>query len=305
VATGAGAGAPVGCPCCLGPRAEAFRFGLVRCLECGLAYDAVAIERSRVTSLQEEWFVAPGAPRSAWVRAFERRSNGRTVNRLRPYVKPRARVLDVGVGSGSLLAALRAAGFEAQGCDAVPAMAAAAAQATGLPVHAGALETMDAPGSFDAVILNHVLEHTDGPIALLTAAKRVMSPGGIVHIAVPNVASWEAHLSGWTSYEPYHLLYFTPTTLRRVADRAGLNVVHAETREPFSGWFLALLRTAMQTPSGSRTSPAPGGGPRRNWAVENAYRAAMVGVGGALTPVRRFQAWMGAGEEAVVIARQG
>ncbi len=211
-------------------------------------------------------------------------------------------MLDVGVGSGSLLAALRSSGFEAEGCDAVPSMAAAAAQATGLPVHAGTLETLDAPGVFDAVVLNHVLEHTAAPVTLLDAARRLLRPDGIVHIAVPNVSSWEAHLPGWTSYEPYHLVYFEPSTLRNVVDRAGLKVVVAQTREPFSGWFLALLRTGLRVRSSTRTSPSSGERPRRSWAVDTAYHAAMVGVGGALTPLRRVQASLGAGEEAVVIA---
>ena len=246
----------IGCPCCSSTRRRAFRFGLVRCLECGLVYDAAAIESSHATALQEEWFVAPDAPPSAWVRAFELRNNRRTVTRLRRYVKPSARVLDVGVGSGSLLTALCTAGFEAQGCDAVPAMAAAAAKATGLPVHAGALDTLNETGAFDAIVLNHVLEHTAEPIALLAAAKRLLGPGGVLHIAVPNVASWEAVLPGWTSYEPYHLVYFTPTTLRSVVARAGLNVVHGETREPFSGWFLAVLRTALRSRSRGRVQPS-------------------------------------------------
>jgi SAM-dependent methyltransferase len=217
-------------------------------------------------------------------------------------VKVGGSVLDVGVGSGSLLETLQSSGFEAQGCDAVPAMAAAAARATGLSVHAGPLETLDAPGEFDAVVLNHVLEHTATPVALLTAARRLLRPKGILHIAVPNVSSWEAHLPGWTSYEPYHLVYFEPSTLRNVVERAGLRVILAETREPFSGWFLALLRTGLRAHSGARRSPASGERARRSWAIDNAYHAAMVSVGGALTPLRRLQASLGSGEEAVAIA---
>jgi SAM-dependent methyltransferase len=293
------------CPCCAGLGTKAFRFGLVRCSECGLVYDPVAIERSRTTALQDEWFVVPDAHRSAWVRAFERRNNRRTLNRLRTHVGSSARVLDVGVGSGSLLLALRSAGYEPQGCDAVSTMAVAAERATGLPVHAGPLDTLDAEGSFDAIILNHVLEHTADPVALLTAAERLLGPRGILHVAVPNAASWEAHLPGWTSYEPYHLVYFTPATLRMVVDRAGLKVVQAETWEPFSGWFLALLRTALRTHSAARPPPASAPRPPRHSAVEMAYRVAMIAVGGALTPARRLQAWAGFGEEAIVIASKG
>lgn len=42
---------------------------------------------------------------------------------------------------------------------------------------------------FDTVILEHILEHVDDPIALLTLAKQFLTPGGLLFVGVPNANS--------------------------------------------------------------------------------------------------------------------
>jgi hypothetical protein len=40
-------------------------------------------------------------------------------------------------------------------------------------------------------VMNHLLEHVAGPVALLNAARGRLRSGGLLHLAVPNVGSWE------------------------------------------------------------------------------------------------------------------
>ena len=101
-----------------------------------------------------------------------------------------------------------------------------------------------------------LLEHVADPIALLQAARARLKPGGTLQLAVPNAGAWEARLRGWTSYEPYHLLYFTPVTLRRAVERAGFNVVQVKTHESFSGWMLPISRTLLGYSASGARSPA-------------------------------------------------
>lgn len=42
---------------------------------------------------------------------------------------------------------------------------------------------------FDTVILEHILEHVEDPVALLTLAKQFLAPGGILLVGVPNANS--------------------------------------------------------------------------------------------------------------------
>ena len=78
----------------------------------------------------------------------------------------------------------------------------------------------------------HVLEHLPDPVAQLRRIGTALKPGGIVAIEVPNYASAVARRMGraWPSLEPdVHVSQFTPETLRKALDRAGLQPTRVET----------------------------------------------------------------------------
>ena len=169
----------------------------------------------------------------------------------------------------------------------------------GLKMHCGSLASFPGEALFDAIVMNHVVEHVSNPVEFLSDARRLLRQGGVLHIAVPNVASWEANLSGWTSYQPYHLVYFTPIALGTTVSRAGLVLRELTTFEPFSGWFLALLRTAL---AGSQPQSKQATRSTRSSSIEFAYRTLMLGSGALTFPLRKIQASLMRGEELVCIA---
>ena len=130
------------------------------------------------------------------------------------------------------------------GCDISAATCSRVARTFDVRMFCGSLQSLPDDDLFDVVVMNHVLEHVADPLALLTAARRRLRSGGVLHLAVPNVASWEARCSGWNSYAPYHLLFFTPGTLRLAAQKVGFEIRSLATHESFSGWFLTLFRTS-------------------------------------------------------------
>ncbi len=157
--------------------------------------------------------------------------------------------------------------------------------------------------------MNHVLEHTNEPIELLRGVEQLLTPDGLLHIVVPNIACWEATLSGWVSYEPYHLTYFTPQTLKKTISATGLEMISFFTYDSFSGWFLALLRTALRVNRAGGTVTLLRNSlikhvKHRSSILEHAYRIAMVLFGGAIWPLRWLQSKLGYGDEMVCIARK-
>src|SRR5437016_4916394 len=69
------------------------------------------------------------------------------------------------------------------------------------------------------------IEHLADPVATLAAVRRLLVPGGIVHLVTPNVGGLQARLLGrlWYHYKPgEHLFYFSHRTLRAVCEAAGL-----------------------------------------------------------------------------------
>lgn len=80
-------------------------------------------------------------------------------------------------------------------------------------------------GHFAGVVLRSYLEHESEPGAVLRAAARKLAPGGAIYVKVPNYASLNRRVAGarWCGFRhPDHVNYFTPSSLRRMAARAGL-----------------------------------------------------------------------------------
>lgn len=140
---------------------------------------------------------------------------------------PAGKLLEVGCGDGKRLARMRALGWDVLGQEIDPAAAAYACRSWGVDVHVGRVQTLEAgPEIFDAVIMNHVIEHVYDPVALLAACRRLLKSGGKLILATPNSASYGHCKFGacWRGLEPpRHLHLFSSKTLSQVAYRAGFS----------------------------------------------------------------------------------
>jgi methionine biosynthesis protein MetW len=123
------------------------------------------------------------------------------MTRLRPdlgviaaHVAAGSRVLDVGCGDGTLMAALRDKGCDARGLELDPANVAAAVS-RGLSVVQGDcnVDLSDYPAdSFDYVILSQTLQTTMRPDRVVEQLLRI---GRRAFVSFPNFAHWRVRLS--------------------------------------------------------------------------------------------------------------
>lgn len=164
----------------------------------------------------------------------------------------------------------RAAGWDARGIEPSERGVRAAREVHGVALERATVEDARVePGSLDAVVLWHVLEHLDDPLDALVRVRGWLRPGGALLLGVPNVASWQARLGGARWYHldaPRHRTHFTPVGLEALERRAGLRPgpVHHVLAEhnPFGAWqtlvncattqpnalYLALKRAAPLAP---------------------------------------------------------
>jgi SAM-dependent methyltransferase len=170
-----------------------------------------------------------------------------------PAPKGPARLLDVGCGSGVHLARMQQLGWSVEGVE-VDAEAAVAARSRGVPVRLGPLEQQGYPeASFDAIFSAHVLEHVHEPIGLLRECARILKPAGTLVVLTPNVES-RGHArfgAAWLNLDPpRHLFLFSPKTLQRVAERAGLEVLTLRSTARTAWVYGALSRAIERTGRG-------------------------------------------------------
>ncbi len=119
-----------------------------------------------------------------------------------PPVHGESRLLDIGCGGGDFLAMAGESGWRAEGIDVDP-KAARYAKARGLQVLEGEIHSIGySDSSFDAIRLNHVIEHLYDPLEVLRACHGFLRPGGVLWVATPDVGS-SAHQQMRASW--YHL----------------------------------------------------------------------------------------------------
>ncbi len=181
-------------------------------------------QRNAYLNLNYGYRLTPAASRiPRWLSTERRQRWEKHCGYLR-FAGPGARLLDIGCGNGRFLLQMRALGWDVSGVE-PDAKSAAAAVAAGLKVRVGPLQTGLLPDAhFDAVTLNHVIEHLHDPIAVLRMALRSLKPGGALSVATPNFEAAGHRLFGpdWFPLDPpRHLVLFTPASLRRVLVRAG------------------------------------------------------------------------------------
>ncbi len=142
------------------------------------------------------------------------------------------RLLDVGCGSGAFLVRMRELAWKVCGVEPDPEAARLARQ-QGLEVYQALVEEAELPSAaFDAVTMNHVIEHVVDPLAALRACARVLRPGGRLVAVTPNWHSLLHRRFGhfWEHLDPpRHLWLFTAQSLAACAQQAGLRVEQIRT----------------------------------------------------------------------------
>lgn len=142
------------------------------------------------------------------------------LDRVRP-----GKLLEVGCGDGRRLAMMRDLGWEVRGQDVDSRAVEHARSAYDLDIHCGPLDELrEANGAFNALILNHVIEHVPDPVETLVACRRLLKPGAPLVAATPNIESYGHTRFGWAWLAldpPRHLHLFSPRLLLRTATRAG------------------------------------------------------------------------------------
>ncbi len=93
------------------------------------------------------------------------------------------------------------------------------------PLHIGTIREQRWPdGCFDAIYAQDVFEHVRQPREEALELARLLRPGGVLYVHVPNYASLTVRLgvSRFAYNEPPgHLNYFTPASLRNLLHRTG------------------------------------------------------------------------------------
>jgi SAM-dependent methyltransferase len=254
------------CPFCGGPEREVVvqaydntspqdwqRFTVVRCVDCGLCFTSPRPSPELIGKFYPDWYaphaVPPSNRRLPWRSRLATRFSWPFETRRALRWHGQGRLLDFGCGGGSFLQRMHRLGWKVTGLDISAVAIERIRTELGLRAVVGSLPHPELPpASFDVVTMWHSLEHVHDPLAVLRAAHRLLTPGGRLLVAAPNLASLPFCWFGpaWYGLDlPRHLTHFTPTTLRAMLEHAGFRV--RRLRMPrHSRWLRESARLAHQ-----------------------------------------------------------
>lgn len=219
----------------LGAPWKDMRFQMVRCDACGTHYQRVRPKRDDVGVFYGSEYDCYDSlvERGVIVRKLAQLTARLLVRRIEA-LRPRESdvFVDFGCGSGTWMELLRSvdAPWEMVGTEIDPALI-GQVEALGFRGHVcddSNVEAFLEPGSAAVVHMNHVIEHVQKPLDLLGKLREILVPGGLIVGQTPDQDCLERRLFGddWVQWHlPRHMVIFDKETMRKHAEKAGLEVV--------------------------------------------------------------------------------
>lgn len=224
------------CPVCGGARHRTYvefdRVAFVQCERCTTVFKSREAPQLLAGDFYERGYFH--GRRSGRDKRFEHRVRKaqRWIGAARRFLPGATSVLDVGCSLGYVIEAGRRLGLRSAGAD-VSEYAVQRCVDRGLDARRGELGRLPFDtASFDLCVMKHVLEHSPDPRGALAEVRRVLTPGGVVLIAVPDVTYWKgtALRRSYRYYRPddlgaQHYVYYSRQTLRVLLGQAGYTVL--------------------------------------------------------------------------------
>lgn len=189
------------CPFCHKSEAKLFekfgykhRYRLMRCVECGLAYQnprpvfdsAFTDTAYQVYSTSDQFYDSSLlTPQGELVR----QEYGHILAEIESLVGRKGRLLEIGCNTGYFCKVAKDQGWNPLGIELSKTVAEHANRTYGIETRAGDWTRMAFESPFDVIYCSHVIEHIPNPEEWMAQFRKVLKPGGIVCLSVPNVQS--------------------------------------------------------------------------------------------------------------------
>ncbi len=176
-------------------------------------------------------------------------------------------MLEVGCSYGYFLMTAASRGWRVQGVELGDSGVQYASSKPHLPVQKGRIQDVEPEQPFDVVVAWHVLEHDPDPHGFIETGSRLLTPGGILALRVPNLGSAVSRLAGrcwqWLS-PPEHIYMYTANTLSRLLSDHQLKVeavvsVRGNARNMWFEIMRARLKDVIQNGTSSNGRGAQSG----------------------------------------------
>lgn len=213
---------------------------IVQCRRCTLIYPSPfpypsKLHLQKSYSKPEQYFYANDETRA--VQFWEKYAG-----RLERITGGKGKILDIGCGRGEFVYAMQQQGWNAFGIDVSSAFVQYAKKRYGIQVkNRDLLHCNFRKNTFEVVRIFALLEHIFEPREMMREIHRILKPGGIVLIEIPNEGGLFFRIANWyfwnkgevinlsPTFPPYHVLGFTDKSIRYLLADTGFQITQMHT----------------------------------------------------------------------------
>ena len=188
----------------------------------------------------------------AWDASYKRTA-GLRLKRIRRFVPPPGRLLEIGTATGSFLDEARQAGYDVRGVDLSARFAEVARRRYGLTIDVDFIEDIDLPRAHYDVVCNFGgVSCWRDPIKALKNIRSSLKSRGVLILNHPNGDGIVAKLYGarYPEFNHASLTIFSNRTMRRCLTEAGFHIVASENERQFASF--GRIVTYLKSPVGLR-----------------------------------------------------
>jgi 2-polyprenyl-3-methyl-5-hydroxy-6-metoxy-1,4-benzoquinol methylase len=199
---------------------------ILRCRECGMVSSRHPLSEDEIidgyAGMVDERYLTETEGREElfeWV-----------LERMRGYVMPGKRLLEVGSNVGLFLDVAGRDGWEARGIEPSKWAVERGRERFGVDLRQGTLEDLEGDSPADAVVMLDVLEHLVDPLGSLRRLRTLVEKEGLLVLSTVDLAGVHSRVrkGSWPWFIRPHLHYFTPETLDAMLAEAGFDLVEFE-----------------------------------------------------------------------------
>lgn len=210
-----------------------------KCKKCGLVFlsPGMTADEERIFYEQEYGEIYSNEKGTTPEKLFQSRLPDASLyfNWVKPYLAPTHDCLELGCASGYFLATIRNNVGSISGIE-THKLLNEYCKNIGIRMYNSLRECGDS--QFDRIFMFFLLEHIGDPVTYLHEVNRVLRPGGMLFIVVPNVDDALMKLYDIPAFRPFyftpaHQYYYSRDTLTRMLEKAGMNNISLFPRQRY------------------------------------------------------------------------
>lgn len=224
-------------------------FGVYKCSACNFEFTQDCPEETEIGRYYEsDDYISHSDTSKGFSNKIYRLARNFMLNRKKAIIKDvtglkKGSLLDIGSGTGYFAGTMKQEGWQVRGIEINEKARNFSISNFGIEVAGPEKLSILEANSFDCITLWHVLEHFHDPFKYSSDILRLLKPGGICVIALPNCSSYDAKNYGryWAAYDvPRHLWHFNPSTFRLFSEKAGFILENLRSL-PLDVFYISLL----------------------------------------------------------------